>query len=684
MTPPRLQTLAGISFVLAITAAPAPAQNAGPTPVQLRAQPASLAITAGQAVALRITAFDASGEAIAAAVRLGVPRSGVDVSSWVENGTVRGVAAGTYQLVATAVGAPEGGDPASVTVPITVTWPPISRVEIAVGPGRLYTGTTLRHDAAAIHADGSELPGAAFGWSSSDPDVATVDRWGQVRAVSTGAVTIRARAEGVGAAITYQVDAFPAARLELTGGADDIRTGDVQTFTATAYDEEGSVIEDLPVAWSHRYEPADGVVAPPATGYLGGNRFVADVPGLHTVVVSAGPLRTERSFEVSQRDVVQRVQVLGHGSVSSHYTSDVWPFEGMDGRDYAMTGSRQGMSHAYIWNITDPSNIFKTDSVMVDARSVNDVKVSPNGRYGVISREGASNRRNGVVILDLQDPAHPTIASTYDRDLTGGVHNVFATNDHLFALSGGLKYIILDMGDLSNPRYVSEYDHPDSRIHDLWVHDGLVYSAEWETGVVVVDVGNGRWGGSIENPVFVTSFPLPTGETHAVFPYLQEATGTFYLFVGDEITNRRGLAWEGAGPDFRQPYDPETGRGGYPRATSGYIQIVDFSDPERPEMVARYEVPEFGTHNIWVEDDVLYQAYYEGGARMVDVSGDLMGNLYTQGREIAVFKAHDPLGWIANAPGAWSVIPFKGNIYFSDNTSGLWAIKLLPRDNLAM
>ena len=45
---------------------------------------------------------------------------------------------------------------------------------------------------------------------------------------------------------------------------------------------------------------------------------------------------------------------------------------------------------------------------------------------------------------------------------------------------------------------------------------------------------------------------------------------------------------------------------------------------------------------------------------MVDVSGDLMGNLYTQGREIAVFKAYDPIGYVPNSPMAWSVMPFKG------------------------
>ena len=163
---------------------------------------------------------------------------------------------------------------------------------------------------------------------------------------------------------------------------------------------------------------------------------------------------------------------------------------------------------------------------------------------------------------------------------------------------------------------MSEYNHPDSRLHDVWVMDGLAYSAEWENGLVVVDVGHGGWGGSPENPVFVSSYPLPTGGTHAVFPYISESTGKHYVFVGDEIMSRRGLAWEGPGQgrgSYQLPYDPDTGMHGIPLATQGYIQIIDFSDPEAPEMVARYEVPEYGTHNIWVEDDILYQAYYEGG-----------------------------------------------------------------------
>ena len=74
----------------------------------------------------------------------------------------------------------------------------------------------------------------------------------------------------------------------------------------------------------------------------------------------------------------------------------------------------------------------------------------------------------------------------------------------------------------------------------------------------------------------------------------------------------------------------------------------------------------------------MYQAYYEGGLRVVDVSGELMGNLYTQGREVAAFKPFDPTGFVANSPMVWSAIPYKGNILFADTNSGLWAVKLDP------
>ena len=46
-------------------------------------------------------------------------------------------------------------------------------------------------------------------------------------------------------------------------------------------------------------------------------------------------------------------------------------------------------------------------------------------KFLVISREGASNRKNGIVIIDTTNPYDVNIISEYTTNLTGGVHNVF-------------------------------------------------------------------------------------------------------------------------------------------------------------------------------------------------------------------------------------------------------------------
>ena len=93
-------------------------------------------------------------------------------------------------------------------------------------------------------------------------------------------------------------------------------------------------------------------------------------------------------------------------------------------------------------------------------------------------------------------------------------------------------------------------------------------------------------------------------------------------------------------------------------------------DPESLREVARYEVPEAGAHNLWIEDDKMYVAYYQAGLRVVDVSGELRGDLFKQGREMAWFPTGTPDGNVANSPMAWGPQPFKGHVFVSDLNSG--------------
>ena len=650
----------------------APAQTPSPRVTRIVAEPASLTLTAGQAVPFSITAYDSSGAVIQnPALRTSGPRGVLRFA----DGKLTAIRAGKYELVVTSVG---GTDPVRLTIPINVQWPPLAQVEILPEPGRLYSGVTLAHRARAVHADQSERKDAAITWRSSNESVATVDRFGNVTARRPGSVTITAEAEGVSSSVKYTVASNPVTSLSIDIEENSVRTGDVVHLKATAKRAGGAAVRDVPVTWSYTYVPDDTIAAPGATGVIDRGLFTAEVPGRYTLLATAGPTSARKVIDVRPRDVRRRIAVTGRGSITHVHTSDLWPWTGKDGRDYALVGTWGGDGWAYVFDITNLGAIVKTDSVKVDARVINDVTVSPDGRYGALSREGASNRVNGVVILDLANPAHPKVAATFDQELTGGVHNMFATNDHLFALSNGDKYVIIDMKDIYKPTYAGEYDHPNSRIHDVWVHNGIAYSSEWGTGVVAVDVGNGKYDGTIAKPKLIATYPTTSGATHEIFPYVQKSTGKVYLFLGDEIMSRQGRVWEGTNymPDL---FGDQPKRGGVPQTSAGYTHIIDFTDPKNPVNIAKYHQEEFGSHDIIVEDDVMYQAYYDGGLRIVDVSGELVGNLADQRREIAVYKPFDPQGFTANASFVMNAMPWKGHVLFTDFNSGLWSAKLEPK-----
>lgn len=645
--------------------------------VRLVAEPAAVTLRAGEEIPFTVTAYDAAGNVVPdAEVRIGGPRMAVSF----RDGMVRALQAGRFTAVATWSGQP-GTTPVTLEIPVTITWPSLARLEIVPEPGGLYTGVMLPHRVRGYHDDGSERRNLSGTWRSSDPSVATVDRFGNVTALKPGSVRITASVENVTAELAYTIEDNPVATIDIEIPESSLFTGDAIRLAATAKRADGSPVPDAPITWSYTYRvPDDTTAAVGGPGIIEHGLFAANAHGIFTLIAQSGNAVARKVIDVAPRDVRRRIAVTSRGTITNTHTSDLWPWTGKDGRDYALVGTWGGDGYAFVFDITDMNNIFKTDSVKVDARTINDVTVSPDGRYGVLSREGASNRVNGVVILDLADPAHPKIASTFDQELTGGVHNMFATNDYLFAVSGGSKYVIIDVKDIYAPKYVSEYRHPNARLHDLWVHDGIAYSAQGGAGTVVVDVGNGKYGGTIENPKLITVFPINSG--HEIFPYFQEKTGKVYLFIGDEFMSRQGRVWEGTNysAELRNPDGPIAG--GVPQTSGGYTHIVDFTDPLNPKHVARYHLEDYGSHDIIVQDDVLYQAYYDGGVRLVDVSGELLGNLADQRREIAVFKPFDPQGFTPNAPFVMNAMPWKGHVLFTDFNSGLWAARLQPKEQV--
>ena len=553
-------------------------------------------------------------------------------------------------------------------VPVTVPLPPVGQVTFVDVPPKFYVGTRPQFRVEIMDATGADRYDVEPRYTTSDARVAEVDVFGFVTLHQPGLVDVTATGEDVSATVSIEVEANVVAALELQSSTDSALTGDVVRFTAVAKDSRGLPVRGVPVQLAVAGQTVPTIIAAGASAQVTEDgRFVAERSGTYTVVATSGTHSATRTVKIDRRDVRQEVQVVGRGDVLDRHTSDLWLWEGTDGRDYAITGTWGADGHSYIWDVTDPENITKLHEVQVDARTVNDVKVSEDGDVAVISREGASDRKNGIVILGVANPREgvPILAEFTDQ-LTGGVHNVFISEDHVFALSAGRRYDVISIEDPSNPERVGrfELDTPAHGIHDVWVSDGVAFSSNWTDGVVAVDVGGGGRGGTPAQPVELGRYVYPSGWNHSAFPYKSQSTGKFYLFAGDEAFPYGGYSSD----------EDST-----PSRAAGWVHVIDWSDWDNPQEVARYQVPEAGSHNFWVEDDVLYAAFYNGGLRVVDVSGELMGDLYKQGREIAMFVPHDPDGFIANSPFVWGPQPYKGHVFFTDWNTGLWAVKLRPR-----
>ena len=584
-------------------------------------------------------------------------------------GTIKAVEPGYHEVVAICY---NSGSSSRRTFNISINYPKVKSIEILTNEQGIYTDSYIPlsykitdqmnviRDINYWKSDNAEryFSNLEFSINSSN-DKLNIDDSNNVLAVKSGSVTINVFFDGVKSSKTINIKKNPVANIDLSlKKPEKVRTGDVIKLKGNAFDKRGNLINDLNLEYSFTGKSFDKSNS--ASGLiLQDGRFVGDVPGKYILTASFGNISKSKVIDVFQRKVQREVKKIGSGSVNDKHTSDFWVFEGVDKRDYAVTGTWGADGTAYFWDVTNPSDIKKIDSVQVDARTVNDVKVSPNGKIAIISREGASNRKNGIIIIDVTNPYDVKIIKEYTKNLTGGVHNLFIDEKHVYALSAGQKYYILNIEDPTNPKEVGMFElgKEGQSIHDVWVEDGIAYSSNWRDGVYLVDVGNGIAGGSPSNPVAFGNYTYDSGANHAAFPFKSKSTGKFYAVMGDEI--------------FPNGVNPNG-----TNETAGFLHFVDFSDLNNPVEIARYELPGHGSHNYWIDGDILYVAMYTGGVRIVDISGDLVGDLYKQGREIGYILTGTADGYIPNDTMVWGAQLYKGHVFYSDFNTGLGAAKV--------
>jgi hypothetical protein len=144
----------------------------------------------------------------------------------------------------------------------------------------------------------------------------------------------------------------------------------------------------------------------------------------------------------------------------------------------------------YAIDITDVTHPKIVDSMMTDSRIVNDVMTTEDGKYGVFSREGASDRKNGIVVFDASNPCHPKPVSEYTQTVSGGVHSSYVYRGYAYITddaTGSMR--VIDIQDPQHPKEVARWQTEQTEagryLHDIMVVDGLAYLAYWNDGLVI-------------------------------------------------------------------------------------------------------------------------------------------------------------------------------------------------------
>jgi hypothetical protein len=587
----------------------------------------------------------------------------VDSAGWVRAGSP-----GTIPVAITAT--TPTGRPYTERVEVRIVAGPAARIALAPRVSKMLAGQRLHLDATVLTATG-DARDEALTWTTSNPRVLRFAD-GMLSAVGPGTATVVARAGSAEASLAVQV--VPSAGVTVSLSPQNVRArqGDVVRFTVAVKDARGAPVTGLTPTWS--FSPGQGAIDDEGA-------FVGNVPGRYVVTAGLGARDAGAVVTLTARDVRRAATVVGRLPRTAFYSSEVWVHP--DGR-HAYLGTTLGGDRIYAINISNPASPVITDSIVANSRSMNDLMTTEDGKWMVFTREGATDRRNGIVIASTADPAHPRPVAEFTDGVTAGVHSAFVYTQprhgtHVYLTNSGTGSLnIIDINDPMHPRRVGEWKSRDTRagrsLHDIDVKDGIAYVSYWSDGLVILDVGNGMKGGSPSNPVLISNYrynaeSLYPGAASDYGPGFISGTHTAwrhrnYVFIADEVF---------------PPYAP----GGTWDVASirayGRLQVIDVSDIEEPKSVAWYEPEYGGVHNVWAEGDTLYLGAYNGGFHAFDVSGELRGDLEAQGRTITELMPFDARGVVPNKVMTWGAVVKNGLVFVNDMVSGLWIVRLEPR-----
>lgn len=387
--------------------------------------------------------------------------------------------------------------------------------------------------------------------------------------------------------------------------------------------------------------------------------------------VSGDEIRCEggsaEGFDCESVDLLAFVPTGDLGSARGVNVNDIWGWTDPDtGREYALVGRNDGTAFV---DVTDPGQPVVVGELPRTEGSPEaawrDVKTYEN--YALIVADASGS--HGLQIFDLTRlRGVESTPATFDPDVTydgfGSSHNIIVNEETAYAYAvtgecgGGLHMV--NISDPLNPVGEGCYTHTGSSPLDSFTHDSqcvAYHGPDSDYQGREVCFTSGIMGLLISDMTDHAS-PATVGVgqvPNAALPHQGWLTEDHqYFLLGDEGDEMQGLV------------------------DNTRTLIWDVTDLDDPVLLTEYFGPtKAADHNLYVKDNLVYQANYDSGLRIVDITD------ISQPREVGFF---DTVPHGVDEPsfrlGAWSVYPYfkSGVIVVSSGGEGLFVLRYNPQE----
>ena len=346
-------------------------------------------------------------------------------------------------------------------------------------------------------------------------------------------------------------------------------------------------------------------------------------------------------------------------TLSNREGSDIWGWtDPLDNKEYALMTFED---KTCFLDITDPINPVYLGFLNTNAgvHYWRDVKVYQNHAFIVADNVGA----HGMQVFDLtrlRSVASPPENFTADTVLTAGWNGAEIRSCHNIVINEavGMAYLVgcgsangggpmfIDITNPTNPVAVGEYTA------EGYTHDAQVVTYN---GPDTQHVGKEILVASNEDKIVILDVTTPTAPvkisevTYSNTAYTHQgwfSSDMNYFLVGDEEDEIRF-------------------------GVNSRTIIFDFTDLDNPVYHSQYTgVDASIDHNLYVKGNLVFEANYTAGLRILDISD--INNI----NEVGYFDTY-PANNSIRFNGAWSVYPYfnSGNIIVSDTDRGFFIVR---------